>query len=138
MPMNRSNSQVFHRFLYSGEMETVTILKRNDDQQEGTVTAFVIFECRRGNTSKTGEALQGEMATSHHCQWLIPCIQLRAVGINYLNVLDRIVDKYQQWWQPESPQTTTLSQFDNYYIVECVRIDPPGNQVLLGVPGIGL
>jgi|SRR6185312_4121093 len=138
MVMTRLNSRTFHRFLYAGEMETVVLLKRNDDQQEGTVTAYRLFECRRGNISKTGQAIQGDMSSSHHVQWLIPNIMLWKTGVNYINVIDRIVDKYQMWWQPEAPQTITLSQFDNYTLIESVRVDPNPNQALLGNLGLAL
>lgn len=134
MPLNRRNSRVFHRGLYRGQLETVTLLKRRDDQQEGSVQALVLFGCRRGNLSKSGQPIQTEMGVYHSCQWLIPCTELRRVGVNYLNVLDRIIDQYNLNWQPETDQSLVLSQFDNYYQVECVRIDPSPNAVLLGIP----
>lgn len=138
MPMNRRNTQVYHRRLYAGQLETVHLLKRGDDQQEGVVVDYKLFQCRRGNLDKHGEPLQGDMAVGHICQWLLPCKELRRVGVNYLNVLDRIVDKFNMWWQPEAPQNLTLAIFDNYYVVNCVRVDPNPNQVKLGKPGVGL
>lgn len=140
MVLARWNSTSFHRQLYAGQMERVILLKRNDDQQEGVVRALVLFECRRGNVQKTGEAINTDTQAVHSCQWVIPCIQLRAVGVNYINVCDRIVDQFNAFWQPESPQTITLSQFDQYYIVECLRVDPPppGIPPLLGIPGTNL
>lgn len=138
MPLNRRNTQVYHRRLYAGQLETVTIYKRGDDLKEGTVTAYQIFQARRGNIHKGGQPIQGDLAVIHTVQWLLPCVELRRVGINYSNVIDRIVDKFNMWWQPESPQDITLAIFDNYYIINCVRIDPPNNQVLLGIPGVGL
>lgn len=119
-------------------METVTLLKRGDDQQEGTVVQHTIFQCRRGNSVKSGEAIAFDVPATTAIQWLIPCTELRRVGVNYLNVLDRIVDKYHMWWQPESPQTIELAIFDNYYVYNCIRVDPYPNTVLLGVPGVGL
>lgn len=141
MVLTRNNSQVFHRMLYAGQLEKILLYKGGDDQSEGQITVFWLFECRRGNLSKSGEALQGEMAVSHSVQWLIPCTELRRVGVNYLNVIDRIVDQFNAWYEPESAQDLTLSQFDNYYLVNCVRVDPPtslGGGVLFGNPGIGL
>lgn len=141
MPLNRRNSSVFHRTLYAGQLEKITLLKRGDDQQEGQVVAYSLFQCRRGNLSKHGEAIQGEMACFHSAQWLLPNVELRRIGVNYINVLDRIIDQFNMWWQPESGQTISLSQFDNFYIVDTIRVDPPlsqGGGVLLGLPGLGL
>ena len=97
-----------------------------------------ISNCRRGNISKSGEAIAFDVPASTAVQWLIPCTELRRVGVNYLNVLDRIVDKYQMWWEPESPQNIELAIFDNYYVYNCIRVDPYPNTVLLGIPGVGL
>ena len=138
MPMNRRNTQVFHRRLYSGQLEKLTLLKRNDDQQEGTVVSLVLFQCRRGAIDKTGEAIHGDMTSSHSTQWLIPCVELRRVKVNYLNTLDRLIDKFNMWWQPEATTNINLDIFDNFYVINTLRIDPPDNQVLLGVPGVGL
>lgn len=141
MPMSRRNSQVFHRTLYAGQLEKITLLKRGDDQNEGQVVAYILFQCRRGNLAKQGEALQGEMAVSHSTQWVIPNTELRRVGVNYIDVLDRIVDQFNMWWQPESANSIVLSQFDNFTIIETVRVDPPlskGGGVRLGNLAIGL
>lgn len=141
MPLNRANSSSFHRTLYAGQLEKVTLMKRGDDQSEGQVISYTIFECRRGNPSKSGEALQQEMAVSHSVQWLIPNAELRRVGVNYIDVLDRIVDQFNMWWQPESGNTIVLSQFDQYTILDCVRVDPPlsqGGGVKLGNLAVGL
>lgn len=138
MPLNRRNTQVFHRRLYAGQLETITLLKRGDDQQEGTVAAYAIYGARRGNIDKTGEAIQGDTAAFTTVQWLVPCVELRRVGINYIDTLDRIVDKFNMWWQPEATTNITLAIFDNYYVLNCLRVDPNPNQVLLGIPGVGL
>lgn len=138
MPLKRINSPSISRKIYAGQMEKVTLLKRKDDQQEGQVVAYTLFECRRGNISKTGEPIQLDMTVSHSVQWVIPAQQLLKISVNYLNVLDRIIDKYGMWWQPESNQTITLSQFDQEYIIDCVRIDPTPNIILLGKPGVNV
>lgn len=133
MPLiTKSTSETFHTWLYAGQLGTVTLLKRGDDQAEGTVTAYVLYECRRSNTVKDGQPIQGDLAVESSTTWQIPAIQLRRIGVNYLNVLDRIIDDLNMWWQPESGQSITLSQFDSHYIIKCVRIDPSPNQVLLG------
>src|SRR5689334_3418805 len=141
MPLNRRNSAVFHRTLYAGELEWVYLLKRGDDQKEGQVTRYKIFQARRGNLSKSGEALDGDDAAFHSCQWVLPGTELKRVGVNYINVLDRIVDQFNMHWQPESPNSIILSQFDNFVIIDCVRIDPAigqGGGVSLGNLAVGL
>lgn len=138
MVLRRRNQQTFHRGLYRGQLQTVVLLKRADDQAEGQVTAYQLYQCRRGNISKSGEAIAFDTAALTTTNWLIPCKELRRVGINYINVLDRIVDMFQMWWQPESPQTITLAVFDNYFLVPTLRVDPYPNQVLLGIPGVQL
>lgn len=138
MPLKRRNQQVFHRKLYCGQLERVILLKRGDDQQEGTVTAFTLYNCRRGNVTKSGEAINLDVPAFEYVQWLIPCTELRRVGVNYLNVLDRVIDQFNQWWNPESTETMTLAIFDNYYVVPSRRVDPYPTSVLLGIPGINL
>lgn len=134
MPLRRYNSQSFIKSLYAGQTEDVVLLKRNNDLQEGTVVAFQIFGVRRGNIAKTGQPIQLDMAVSDTTQWIIPNTQLRRIGVNYINVLDRIVDKFGLYWQPETGQNIILSQFDNVTIVDCVRVDPPPGNVLIGIP----
>lgn len=138
MPMRRINSHVFHRRLYSGQLQKITILKRNDDQAEGTVTRYELYQCRRGNLNKYGEAINLDVPAFETTQWLIPCVELRRVGINYLNVIDRIVDQFNMWWQPESGDPIDLNIFDQYYSILARRIDPYPTFVLLGNPGVGL
>lgn len=138
MPLKRRNQHVFSRKLYAGQMERIILLKRGDDQQEGTVTPYTIYTARRGNITKSGEAINLDVPAFEYVQWLIPCIELRRIGVNYLNVLDTIVDQFNMWWNPESPETMTLAVFDNYYLIPARRVDPYPTTVLLGIPGINL
>ena len=127
MPIDRFNTRSFHRRLYAGAgyLETVTLLKRKDDQQEGTVTAYTMHQCRRSRIQKQGEPLQGDMSADHRTVWHIPRTELDRIGIAYLNVLDRIVDKKQRYWQPESPDRLDIALFENQLHIQCVRVDPP-------------
>ena len=125
MPLNPRNTRTFHRCLYAGILETVTLLKRGDDQKQGTVRAVKLFQCRRRQIQKTGQTIQGDMVSDHTTEWMIPKIELDRVGVAYLNNLDRIVDKKNRHWQPESPTTITVRLFENYVSVACLRVDPP-------------
>jgi hypothetical protein len=136
MPLNRHNTNVFHRTLYGGILKTIQLLKRGDDQKQGTVVAYTLFECRRSNIQKKGETIQAGMSDEHRTTWQIPRTELDRNGIAYLNPLDRIVERSDadsgpnynlyRYWQPESSQTIDIDQFENYVFLECIRIDPPG------------
>lgn len=138
MPLRRWNTHVYHRRLYAGQLERIILLKRNDDQAEGTVTQHIIYQSRRGNIEKSGEAINLDVPAFEVVSWHIPCTELRRVGVNYLNVLDRIVDQFNMWWQPESGDNIELAIFDNYYNISTRRVDPFPTFVLLGQPGVNL
>ena len=135
MPLNRLTTRTFHRVLYATELEKITMLKRNDDQQQGTVRSLVLFQCRRSRLFKTGEPYQGDMSSSHRIVWHIPRIELDRAGVNYINALDRIIDYKGWWWQPESTTTITVKLFLNHLCIDCLRVDPPNiAQQTAGLP----
>lgn len=119
------NTRTFHRTLFAGMLETVTILKRNDNQQQGTVRTLIAHQCRRSKIAKAGQSIQGDMSTDHNTIWHIPITEMERLGINYFNVLDRIVDGKGRYWQPERGQTIESKLFENHTDIFCVRVDPP-------------
>lgn len=124
MPLNKNNTTTFHRTLYAGMLQQITILKRGDDQRQGEVVKYVLFECRRSVISKTGEPIAGEMTSSHRVTWHIPTIELQRVGINYLNSADRIIDDEEGCtYQPESTTSILLKTFSNHQNIDCLRIE---------------
>ena len=125
MPLRKNNTGTFHRTLYGGQLEKITLLKRGDDQRQGTVTSLVIYQCRRSRIHKTSEPIQADMTASHRTTWHIPRVELTRVGVNYLNSLDRIVDGENRYWQPEATTMISVNLFENHYDVDCVRVDPP-------------
>ena len=125
MPLNKNNTRHFHKCLYGTILEKVTVLKRNDNQQQGTVQSFVLYSCRRSMIFKTGETLQGDMNSDHRTIWHIPRTEMDRVGINYFNPADRIVDGQNRHWQPESTTMITVKLFENHVCVDCLRVDPP-------------
>ena len=127
MVLGKNSTRTFHRGLYCGKgmLEKITILKRNDDQQQGTVRSIVLFQCRRSQIFKTGEPLQGDMSAGHQTVWHIPRIELDRVGIDHLNALDRIIDPQGRTWQPEATTMITQKLFDNHVCISCLRVDPP-------------
>lgn len=129
MTLRKQTTNVFHRRLYAGILETVTLLKRDNDQAQGTVTAYLLFNCRRDMMIKHGNPIHGEMTSDHRTAWMIPRTELERVGVNYLNVLDRIVDKENRYWQPENHEQIYIKLFSNYVDIACIRIDPSANFV---------
>jgi len=137
MPLNSHNSKTFHRCLYAGILKNCTLLKRGDDQREGTVTAYVLFQCRRTAISQRGQPIQGSMAVGHRTDWILPRCEIERIGIPvYFNNLDRIVEDHSdfnvalppeswRYWQPESTTDFDYLLFQNYITLTCLRIDPP-------------
>lgn len=124
MPLSPKNTRTFHRKLYAGELETITLLKRNDDQQAGTVSAYVLYQCRHSIMHKTNEQIAGDETANHRCTWHIPRVELDRIGIDHLNSLDRIVDKRNMYWQGESTTEIRLKIWLNHYCIDCLRVDP--------------
>lgn len=136
MPLNHANTRTFHRRLYSGELITCILLKRGNDQAQGTVVSHALFETRRSSQVKRGEPIQDDMAAQHTTSWHIPVTELHRVGVQYLNALDRIVEDHgqgnavlspQDWhyWQPESGDTIHVKLFSNWVTFDALRVDPP-------------
>jgi hypothetical protein len=122
MPLNKHNTRVFHRRLYSGILESVTLKKRNDDQQAGTVRSIRLHQVRWSRTFKTGEPIAGDVTSSESRTLHIPRVELDRVGVAYINSLDRFVDEQGGVWQPESTTTITVKLFLNHLCVACLRV----------------
>ena len=133
MPLRRNNTRGFHRLLYAGQLETVRLLKRGDNQQQGTVTAFILYECRRSKMQKSGQTLDGAMNVGSRTIWHIPRTELERVGVNYINPLDRIeqLDEPEKGyvWEPESPETIDVKLFANHVCIDCKMLVPARSRV---------
>lgn len=125
MPLNAKNQRTFHRRLYSGILQSVLLLKRNNDQQEGTVTSYRLFQVRWSMLHKSGQPIQGDMSVGSNRSAHIPRCELDRVGVWYINALDRLVDKQGRYWQPESDSEITVKLFEDHICVDCKRVDPP-------------
>ncbi len=130
MAITKWNSRTFHRRLYAGMISTVKLLKRNIDQQQGIVTVYTMFECRRSSIHKTGETLQNDETSDHRCYWLVPRTEMDRLGLTDINALDRIIENVvspvqERWWQPESTTLIDIKLIENYIHLACVRINPP-------------
>ena|ERR1700722_1972830 len=130
MPLSKANQRTMHRKLYAGMLKTVTLLKRNIDQQQGTVTKFTVYECWRSFIHKTGEPIQNDMTSEHRTVWHIPRTELDRLGLTDINALDRIIETSTspnqiRWWQAESTTPIDIRLFEDFVVVACLRIDPP-------------
>ena len=122
MPLGPHNTKTFHRTLYSGILQTVTVLKRNPDQQQGTIRAVRLFECRWSKTFQAGEPVAGIVASEDHRVLHIPRIELDRAGIEYFQADDRFVDQEGLTWQLESTNTVTTKLFLNHMCVAVRRV----------------
>ncbi len=129
IPIDIWNTRTFHRRLYSGlgMLKSITLLKRGDDQAEGTVTAYKLFECRHSIISKSDQPIQNDMSASYRVVWHIPRIELDRIGVSYINALDRISEisdtgKVLRMWQPESTNQITEKLFENHVCIDCVLL----------------
>jgi hypothetical protein len=127
MPLNRDNTRSFYQktFAGSGTLETITLLKRGDNQQQGTVTAYVLFNCRRSRIHKAGTTIQETMTYRNWAVWHVSRCELDQAGVPYLTKLDRIVDSEGRHWQPETPEDLDIKLFENQIDIPCQRVDPP-------------
>lgn len=122
MALNHWNSRILHRRTYAGNLLTVTLLKRGNDQAMGTVTSYTLYQCRIRRRYHTGEPLSRSLASGDRSEWRIPVCELARVGVDYLNALDRIVDQWGHVWQPESTENLDIHLFDNLVNVPVRRV----------------
>lgn len=124
MPMNIQNQSTFHRNLYAGWTQTVTLLKRNPDMDASQVQTFYLHDVWHSRIYKTGEPIQTQMLSSHRVTWHVPRIELTRNGIWYITMLDRIIDKEGRYWQPESTTQITLKLMEIQLCIDCLMTDP--------------
>lgn len=123
MPLNETNCRTFHRTLYGAILQTVTLLKRGDDQAEGTVTSFRLYEARHSKLHKTGQAIRGDMSSGDRVTWHLPFSELQKHGITHVNVLDRIVDRKGRVWEPEASTEIRYQLMECHVCVNCKRLN---------------
>lgn len=132
MPMNRRNTRTFHRRLFGGVAQKVRLLKRGDDLEQGTVTAYILFQCRQTRMTRQGGPIQGHTTSNTSCTWHVPVVELKRVGVHYLNALDRIVDSRGRYWQPESTTSIDEKMFENHVDLDCLAVDPTPEEIAMG------
>lgn len=123
MPLNKRNTRVFHRTLFATELESVTLLKRDDDQREGVVTSYTLFQVRWSSIRKTGQQIQADETSDHRRQLHIPRVELERIGVHYINSLDRFVDEQNRTWEPESTTEIAIRLWENHVDVYCKRLN---------------
>lgn len=125
MPLEPRNMRTFHRALYGKILESVTLLKRGDNQQQGTVTSYRLHQIRWSRVYKAGNTIQGDMNAEHYRQIHIPRIELDRIGIAYINPTDRFIDKDGRYWHPEANEQIVVQLCEQHVCVNCRRVDPP-------------
>ncbi len=129
MPLTRRTLGQFQRKLMAGVSETITLIKRGNDQQMGTQVVHTIFNARRSRISKSGEQIAIDETVNHTTTWHIPLAELKRVGVTHINSADRIVQRKAPeagWtWQPEATTSIELKMFGEEIDISCLRTDPP-------------
>lgn len=125
MPLRKELTTNFDRCLYGSILQKVILLKRGDDQQQGTVTTYTLFNIRWSELHKSGETIQGDMDANHTTTIHIPRIEMNRIGVWYFSPLDRFIDVAGAIWQPESPQQFANRLFTNHVHID-VRMVVPG------------
>lgn len=129
--LSKATTRLFYRKLYGGMLKTITILKRGDDQKQGSIVSYILYGCRRKKIYHEGEPIQRDMASADETVWQIPRAELDRVGILYLNAADTIVESVRnltkpRYWRPEANTMITDQLYENILNLDCVRCDPPG------------
>lgn len=132
MPMRPENQRTFHRCLFAGWNETVTLRKRNDDMDAFIITDYVLYDVLPGMVTKTGEPIAGQMTSNHRRTFHVPRIELDRVGVHYISPLDQFVDKEGRYWQPESTTQISIWLGQQHVDVDCLLTDPPVNNSTTG------
>jgi hypothetical protein len=76
----------------TGMLQKVKLLKRGPDQQQGTVTPYILFGCRRSVITRKGQTIDGKLSSQNRTTWHIPQQELDRIGVDYITALDRIQD----------------------------------------------
>ena len=84
---------------------------------------LIVSNCRFSDLRKKGRAIQGEMSSVFYSRLYIPDRELARVNIQYLNVLDRIIDTKNRTWQPESGELIDDKTFENMWGVDVLMLD---------------
>ena len=130
--ITRDNQRTFHRTLYGpGILETVTLLKRGNDQKQGTVTSYTLYDCRWSMIHKTGNTIQVNMLVWDKRTLHIPIIEMERIGVTFFNPLDRFVDAEGRYWQPEATTELTVKLLQQHWCVDCLPVNPPNENATL-------
>ncbi len=131
--ITKRTSRGFHRTLFAPMLQKITLLKRGNDQRQGTVVSYTLYQVWQSRMSASGETLQGEMDSDHATVWHIPRTQLDRIGVKFLNNLDRIVARgittgILRTWQPEGDSPIEVKLFETHVDLPCLLANPPNAQ----------
>jgi hypothetical protein len=121
--MSTASERNFYVRLYAGfNQSKTTLLHRNDDQLEGTVTAYTLYNQWAKRILHTGQPSQGSMGVGDSRGWLIARAELDRVGVNYINAGDVLVDETGRKWLIESGDNITIQLNGDYLDISTKRI----------------
>ena len=118
-----NTTRTFYRSLYRGMLRTVVLNKRGLNQQQSTGTNYTLYGIRQKRIYYGGQNVAGDMTTVDYCIWQIPRTELDRVGVQNLNIVDRITDVATNTvWQPESDDVLVNQLYENYINVPTKRL----------------
>ena len=106
---------------------TITLLKRSNDQAQGTVTSYQLYQCRRRPSMfHTGEPIEFHTGSADYAEFMIPKRELEAVGLTSLdlNAGDRIRDVDGYLWQIEANDVIRIRLANLYVSVSVKWVKP--------------
>ena len=99
-------------------LRTVTLTKRGNNQQQSTGVNHKLYGVRQKKQYYGGQNLNGDLTSNDYCIWQIPRTELDRVGVENINIVDRITDDATgEIWQPESDDIIVNQLFTN--ILNC-------------------
>ncbi len=106
-----------------GVLETVTFRRRGPNQQAGTITDFLVFNCRWSRVFQTGQEIDDTLSSDNTRTLHVPQSELDKVGAGPIRVTDQFIDKEGRTWQPESPQVILTKLNQQHVDVPCRRVN---------------
>lgn len=126
MPLNRRNTGDRARVTHAGaDVQELTLYKRGDDQQQGTVRTVRLFTCYRDSITRSGQTLRRRLTVDGKTTWHLSKAELQRNGVNFISATDKFYDPVGgDWWTPYAEQTITEPVLSGTVDIECKMTDP--------------
>lgn len=120
--LNKQHLRTFHRKLYAGFDESVTMHKRGDNQQAGTIVVKRLFNVRWSRIFTTKEPLDGTVSANQSRTLHIPISELEKAGLTYVEAGDKFQDREGRFWGAEATVTLTEKLREEHLDIPCLRL----------------